>query len=363
MATVTLVVDDEEHVRRSIVRILARAGHDCVEAADANEARAAMTKQEFDLVLCDVNMPGEGGLDLVKSVLVERADTAVLMVTGVDDPAIADVALEAGVYGYLLKPFTKNELLINVANALRRSALESENRVDRRHLVEAVRDRTEDLWNTVRRLEQADSAVRGSIEEMLRRISLTAELRDLETAQHIERMSRYSHLLARKLGLGSEECEQILLASRLHDVGKIGVPDRILRKKGKFTPEEYDVMKEHAAAGFRLLGGTEAGLLQLAATIAHTHHERWDGDGYPQGLAGEAIPLEGRIAAVADCFDALMSKRSYKPALPFGEVIEIMGAGRGTQFDARLLDVFLDSLEEFLLISQEPLTSAITRPN
>jgi putative two-component system response regulator len=239
--------------------------------------------------------------------------------------------------------------------------LEQEDRANRRQLIEAVRDRTADLWNTVRRLERADDQVRSSIEEMLRRLSLAAELRDNETALHIERMSRYAELLATKLGLSEERSAEILLACRLHDVGKIGIPDRILRKKGPFTAAEFDVMKGHADIGYRLLAGSDAALLRLAGEIARTHHERWDGSGYPRGLTGEAIPLEGRIAAVADCFDALMSKRSYKPALPFEQVIRIMRDGRGTQFDPRLLDLFMGSLDEFLAVAQAQGAAATTK--
>jgi putative two-component system response regulator len=349
-----LIVEAEEATRRSMVRILERRGYECVEAVDGDEARAAIDLRVFDLILCDVNMPGHSGLDLVEGVLTDTPQTAVVIVTGIDDPEIADLALEAGVYGYILKPFTPNELLINIANALRRGRLEAESRADKEQLIEAVRDRTGDLWKAVRRLEHADDKARSSIEEMLRKISLAAEPRDMETALHIQTMSRYSETLARKLGLGSERSAQILLASRLHDVGKIGIPDRILRKKGSFTPREYEIMKQHSEIGHKLLGGTDAELLQLAAIVAWTHHERWDGSGYPEGLTGDAIPLEGRIVAVADCFDALMTKRSYRPKLPFDQVIAFMRESRCTRFDPVVLDAFLDSLDEILTIAQQP---------
>lgn len=349
----TLVVDDEEPARRSLCKVLERHGHSCTMAMDAHETRTALKEQTFELVLLDINMPGESGLNLVGEILAQYHETAVVMVTAVDEPSLANVAIESGAYGYIVKPFTRNEVLISVANALRRRRLEIENRIHKRELVETIWERTQELWNTIRRIETADVKLRSSFEEMVQRLSLAAEMRDEETAKHIERMSRYSSLLARRAGLDDERCGQILLASRLHDVGKIGVPDRVLRKRGKFTPQEREVMKQHAEVGYRLFEGAEAELLLLAGTIAWTHHERWDGTGYPRGLAGEAIPLEGRVAAVADVFDALMSKRAYKPAMPLGQVLEIMRAGRGRHFEPRLVDLFLEPLDEVLAISME----------
>lgn len=188
---------------------------------------------------------------------------------------------------------------------------------------------------------------------MVRRLSLAAELRDEETAKHIERMSRYSALLARRASLDEEKCAQILLTSRLHDVGKIGVPDRVLRKRGRFTPQDREIMERHAEVGYRLFEQAEAELLMLAGTIAWTHHERWDGSGYPRGLTREGIPLEGRIAAIADVFDALMSKRPYKQALPLGQVLGMMRENGGTHFDPHLTNLFLDPLDEVLGITQQ----------
>lgn len=350
--TRVLIVDDEEQIRRLLVRLLERQGHWCAAAGSAEDAAAVLAKYEFDLVLCDVKMPGASGLELATGILERHPDTAVIMVTGVDDPVSAGIAIDAGAYGYVVKPFTHNEVLISVANALRRRRLEIENRVHREQLIETIRARTAELWNTVQRLENADTGLRSAFEEMVRRLSLAAELRDEETARHIERMSRYSALLAERAGLDSERCDQILLTSRLHDVGKIGVPDRILRKKGKFTPEELETMRRHAEVGHELLAGTDAELLQLAGVIAWTHHERWDGSGYPRGLSGEAIPIEGRIAAVGDVFDALLSKRPYKPAMPIGQAVDVMREERGKTFDPELLDVFIGSLDKALVITE-----------
>lgn len=348
-----LIVEDEDATRRLLGRLLEGYGYTCTLAADAQEARRQLGKQEFALILCDVNMPGESGLDLVRQILKEYPQTAAVMVTGLDDPQLANMALESGAYGYILKPFETNEILINIANALRRRRLEIENQAHREHLEQMVRERTAELRQAITRLQGAEQSLRLSQEETVQRLAIAAEFRDNATAQHIRRMSHYSALLARRYGLPDERCELIRIASPMHDIGKIGTPDHILLKPGLFTPEEFDAITRHTEMGYRILEGSDSELLRLAATIALTHHEKFDGSGYPKGLVGEAIPLEGRIVAVADAFDALTTKRVYKPAFPPDQAMDIMRQQRGTHFDAALLDTFLASMDEVLLIKNQ----------
>lgn len=350
MTANVLVVDDEEPVRRLEARLLTDSGYTCTTAADVSQACTKMQQEAFDLILIDVNMPRSSGLDLVRHAANEYPETATVMVTGVDDCTVANAALEMGAYGYLIKPFEPNELLINVANALRRRDLEAENQAQREQLERMVEARTVELRDAVARLRDSEKDLRSSQEETVIRLARAAESRDSDTGQHIHRMSRYCALLARRIGLSAERCEQIRLASILHDVGKIGIPDRILLKPGRLTPDEFSVVKQHVEIGYQTLAGSNSELLQLAATIAQTHHEKYDGTGYCLGLAGEAIPLEGRIAAIADVFDALASHRVYKPALPVAEVLCILKQGRGKEFDPQLVELFLDSVDEVLLI-------------
>ncbi|MBI5537766.1 MAG: response regulator [Deltaproteobacteria bacterium] len=345
-----MIVDDEEPVRRMLARLLARENFDCEVAADAAEARALLGKAQFDLVLSDVNMPGESGLAFVKDLLTEYPETAVIMITGLDDPALGRVAIELGAYGYMLKPFHSDEILINIANALRRRALEIQSSTHRERLEHMVQERTTALRSAIDRLQKAEIEVRASREETIRRLSKAAEFRHNETALHIERMSRYCALLARQLGMPAEGVELMRTASAMHDVGKIGTPDSILLKPGKLTPEEFEIMKQHSEIGYRILTGSDSDLLNLAATIAWTHHEKYDGSGYPQGLRGEDIPMEGRVCAIADVFDALTSKRVYKGAMGVEESTAIMRDGRGKHFDPAMLDLFLDALPEVLHI-------------
>jgi putative two-component system response regulator len=347
-----LIVDDEEPIRRMLSRLLERHHYPCKLACDATDARRQLEGQDFALILCDVNMPGESGLDLVRHVLREHPQTAAVMITGLDDPQFANIALDQGAYGYIIKPFESNEVLINVANALRRRRLEIENQAHREHLEQTVLERTAALREAIMNLERAERDIRLSREETIQRLALAAEFRDDETARHVQRMSHYCALLAQRYGLDDERCELIRIASPMHDIGKIGTPDSILLKPGKFTPEEFQAISRHPEIGYRILSGSDADLLKLAAVIAWTHHEKYDGSGYPRKLVGEAIPLEGRIAAIADAFDALTSRRVYKPALQVEQAITIMRQGRGKHFDPGLLDTFLAGMDQVLVIKE-----------
>ncbi|HVM68488.1 MAG TPA: HD domain-containing phosphohydrolase [Gaiellaceae bacterium] len=345
-----LVLDDEAPIRTLLARILGLHGYECDTAASVGEARRLLETGEYALLLSDVRLPGESGFALASEVARDHPDTAVVMVTGVDDRDAAESALEHGAYGYVLKPFRANELVINVVNALRRRALELESRDRRERLEETVLQRTATLRETIARLERSEAEARRLREETVRRLAWAAEFRNHETGAHIVRMSLYCALLARLAGLDAERAELLRIASPMHDVGKIGIPDRILLKPGPLTSEERRVMEAHTEIGFRMLDGSHVELLDLAARLALTHHERIDGTGYPRGLAGEAIPLEGRIAAIADVFDALTSDRAYRHAFQPEEAREMMLDGRGAQFDADLLDRFFAAWDEVLAI-------------
>jgi len=345
-----LIVDDEDQIRTLLARLLGAQGYECLTAESAAAARRTLKEKHVALVLSDVNMPGESGIDFTREVLAQYPDTAVVMVTGMDDRRYADIAIELGAYGYVLKPFKPNELIINVGNALRRRALEIENRDHRERLAQTVLERTVALRETITRLETSDAELRRLREETIRRLSWAAEFRNQETGEHIVRMSLYCALLARLAGLDAERAEMIRIASPMHDVGKIGIPDRIMLKPGRLTEDERKVIETHTEIGHRILAGSGVELLDFAAELALTHHERIDGTGYPRGLAGDAIPIEGRIVAIADVFDALTSDRVYRPAHQPDEARALMLEGRGTQFDATLLDLFFDAFDDVLAI-------------
>jgi putative two-component system response regulator len=336
-----LIVDDEDQIRSLLTRLLGGHGYDCLTAESAAAARRLLRENEVALVLSDVSMPGESGIDFTREVLAEHRDTAVVMVTGMDDRSYADAAIELGAYGYVLKPFKPNELIINVGNALRRRGLEIENRNSRERLEQTVLERTSALRDTIAQLERSDAELRRLREETIRRLSWAAEFRNQETGEHIVRMSLYCALLARLAGLDADRAEAIRIASPMHDVGKIGIPDRILLKPGRLAEDERKVMEAHTEMGYRILAGSGVELLDLAAMMALTH---------PTGAAGSAIPIEGRICAIADVFDALTSDRVYRSAFRPDEARSLMSEGRGTQFDAELLDLFFAAFEDVLAI-------------
>ena len=311
-----LCVDDDAQVRTLITRVLQGAGHECIAAADADEARALLAGEAFAAVLCDINLPGSSGLDLLRELREHHPEVATVMVTGRDDPSLAGHALDLGAYGYLTKPFAPNELLIDLANALRRRRADAEHR------------------------REAESAVRQAQLETLRRLSRAVEFHDGETGAHIERVGEHAASIARALGPADARVELLRVAAPLHDIGKIGVPAALLKKAGPLNDVERIVVQRHTDIGRELLTGSGSELLELAATIAWTHHERWDGSGYPRGLAGDAIPVAGRIVAVADVFDAITSDRPYRAALSVDEAIAIIVAQRGAAFDPDVVDAF-----------------------
>jgi putative two-component system response regulator len=334
-----LVVDDDEQVRTLVEQLLESVGYRCSTVSSGAAALRMLDTTRFELLLCDLQMPGESGLEVIERVRSAHPDTAAIMVTGVDDEKLADDVLALGAYGYIVKPFSTTDLRTQVSNALRRRQLEIAQRHERERLEQTVDERTRDLRRAVEELKRSE-------EEMVRRLAAAVEARDHETSEHIARVGEYSGIVAERLGLPPERCELIRRASTLHDVGKIGVSDEILLKAGPLTPDERREMERHADIGREILGGSGLDLLELAATIAWTHHERCDGTGYPRALRGRDIPLEGRIVAVVDVYDAVTTDRPYRRALPHDEAVTLMRAGSGTQFDADVLKAFLTALDE-----------------
>ncbi len=333
-----LIVDDEPDLRSIYKRFLEIEGYPCRTAGDGEEAMDMLAVEDFSLVISDINMPGMSGIDLLRELGDKYSDVAVLMVSAIDDRKVAVDSLQLGAFSYMIKPVSRNELVINVVNGLRRRFLEIAHRRQSEKLEDLVQRRT-------RKLLEAKQELVVASEETVLRLAKAAEFRDDETAQHTLRMSHYCRIISYGCGFDANRCELIRLASQLHDVGKIGIPDAILLKPGKLTADEFTLMKEHARFGFRILSDSRARLLQVGAVIARAHHEKFDGSGYPDGLVGEDIAIEARIAAIADVFDALTSKRVYKNALPVTAAIDILREGRGHHFDPGLLDIFLADMD------------------
>ena len=325
-----LIVDDEPTITRLVSQQLTSKGYASEACPSAAQAIERIDAEEFALVISDINMPGISGIELLARVKKSHHHVAFIMLTGVDDHAIAIRSLELGAFGYIVKPFEANELYINVNNALRRRELELERDRYEERLERDVRERT--------------AEIRDTQEQIIMRLVAASGFRDEETGAHIRRIGEYAALLARAVGWDGRATEEIRLAAPMHDIGKLGVADTILKKPGKLSAEEFALMKEHTRIGARILEGSGIALLDLAGDIALRHHEKWDGSGYPDGLRGEAIPASARIVAVCDVYDALVSDRVYRRALAEDEALAIMREGRGAHFDPRLFDLFLERL-------------------
>ena len=359
-----LVVDDDEENRNLYADFLQMQGFECSKAGDAEQALSILGSLEIDVVLTDIVMPGLSGLELIKKIK-ERYDSDVIAFTGYIQDYDFLMATQNGANDFMFKPVNLKELLVRVQRVLRERTLLKERNAAYKNLNQQLLKYGEDLNRNFQQLKFAHKDLQEAYLETTRRLVIAAEYKDEGTAAHIIRMSRYCTLLAERLGLPQRDIENIPYASPMHDVGKIGIPDSILMKPGKLTDEEMAVMKRHATIGEKILSNSEADVIKMGAQIALTHHEKWNGEGYPLGLGGEKIPLCGRIAAVADVFDALGSQRPYKEALPMGKTLEIMKEGRGSHFDPNILDVLTSNLDDFLKIKADVDKAAETsdKPN
>jgi response regulator RpfG family c-di-GMP phosphodiesterase len=339
-----LVVEDDPSYGPLIARMLERGGDfSATLATTAEQAAAVVAEREFPLAVCDIHLPGVSGLELIELLRAETPEIAIVIASGVSDTGVAGAATELGAYGYLIKPLDPNQLLVTVDNALHRRRLELVARRHEQELEATVAARTAEL-------EEAIAELSRSRRETIARLMRALEMRDGDTGAHVDRIGALAESLSRWIGIDPERAQSIGLAARMHDIGKIGVPDRVLLKPGPLDPHERREIERHPLIGREILFGSDTELLQLATAIAATHHEWFDGSGYPFGVSGEEIPVEGRIAAIVDVFDALHSERCYRPALAPEEALAVMRAGRGTQFDPQLLDVFLGHYEEAIAI-------------
>jgi len=342
-----LVVDDEERNLRVMEAILAPLGHRTLLASNGDEAIAVAEKDAVDLVLLDVMMPGIDGFE-VATRLKQGEITGlipIVMVTALRDVEHRIKALEAGADDFLSKPVDATEVKARVQSLLKVKAYNDHMLNYQQELEEEVAERTKELALAFEKLKLASL-------DTINRLSAAAEYKDEDTGEHIIRMSHYSAVIARQMGLDDPTVELILNASPMHDIGKIGTPDRVLVKPGKLDADEWEIMKQHAAIGASILEGAESDVIQMGERIALSHHEKWDGSGYPQGLQGEAIPIEGRITAIDDVFDALTSRRPYKEPFSLEKSIGIIEEGRGTHFDPEVMDAFFAVMDEILEIKR-----------
>jgi putative nucleotidyltransferase with HDIG domain len=328
-----LIVDDEEAIREIVSSMLTAAHYKCSQASSGLQALALLESgEEFELMLSDLMMADLDGIGLLERTKERFPDLPVVMVTAVHDISVALAAIRNGAYDYLLKPFEREQLLATVRRALENRRLKLENRAYQTNLEALVTARTEQLRKAIGTLERSYDITLEALGDAL-------DLKDAETEGHSKRVTAFTIAIARAIGLSSDQIRVIARGAFLHDIGKMAIPDAILRKPGALTPDEVVIMREHCYRGYQML--RKIPFLAEAAEIVYSHQERFDGTGYPRGLKGEGIPLGSRLFSVADTLDAITSNRPYRPAQTLDAAIEEIQKWSGRQFDPEVVKVFV----------------------
>lgn len=335
-----LIIDDQSITRMILQELVGSIDKDITSTcfADPTQALEWAKSHEIDLVITDYKMPQMDGIEFIKWIrrIPRCNDVPVMIVTCVEDQSIRYLALESGANDFITKPIDHTECRARCHNMLTMSL--------QRKL---IKDRALLLEREIRKTTQE---LHDREQETLMRLAKAGEYRDEDTGNHILRISRYSKLIAHRLGLSHERCDLIAQSAPMHDIGKIGIPDAILLKPGRLTPEEYKIMQRHTLVGYEILKDSLSKYIQIGAVIALNHHEKFSGEGYPHGLKGDSIPLEARIVAIADVFDALVTDRPYKKSWPMEKAIEYISEERGKHFDPDCAEAFLSELQEVELI-------------
>jgi putative two-component system response regulator len=332
-----LLVDDQLVNIKLLEKLLRQAGFSSIfSTTQPTEVKSLYFDNGIDLILLDIRMPDMDGFEVMAQLQaeIENDYLPILVVTAELTSQTRERALSSGARDFITKPFDQAEVIQRIVNMIEVRLLHKQILLQNETLEEQVRQRTQEL---------EDSRL-----EIIKRLGRAAEYKDNETGNHILRMSHFAQMLAKAVGLSQEQTDNILLAAPMHDIGKIGIPDSILLKPGKLEPDEWAIMQTHVTIGADLLAGTDIPLLEMARNIALSHHEKWDGSGYPRGLSGKAIPIEGRICAICDVFDALTSERPYKQAWPVEEAVAFLRQQKGQHFDPQLVDLFETILDEVL---------------
>jgi len=343
-----LTVDDQPKNIELLEAYLAPEGYDIITAANGEEALVKLSIDDIDIILLDVMMPVMDGFEVTRRIRDDEKNRLlpIILVTALRETEDRIKGIDAGCDDFISKPIDRMELLARVRSLLKIKAYNDLMNNYRKELETEVASRTEELKQALDRLQESSL-------ETIYRLSMASEYKDEDTGAHIKRMSLYSAAVARKMNLDEDTVRLILYSSPMHDLGKIGIPDLILLKPAKLDPMEWKIMMQHTNIGAEILKGSEAEFIRLGEKIAQSHHEKWDGSGYPNGLKGTEIPVASRITAIADVFDALTSRRPYKEPFSVEKSISIIMEGRGSHFDPDVLDAFIAIKDEILSIKTE----------
>ncbi len=340
-----LIVDDQPQNIELLEAYLFPDSYKIVTASNGKEALEILASDKIDLVLLDVMMPNMDGFEVTRRIRIidELQQLPIILVTALRETEDRIRGIEAGCDDFISKPVEKNELVSRVRSLLKVKAYNDLKSNYQKELEIEVTKRTEELRNALDKLEKASL-------DTIFRLSVAAEYKDEETGLHVKRMSLYAEAIARQMGFDEHNARTIRYAAVMHDIGKIGIPDKILLKSGKLDVEEWKIMKNHSIIGAKILKDSDAEFIKVGESIALNHHEKWDGSGYPNALKGIEIPIEARIATITDVFDALLSKRPYKESFSIEKAEEIIKEGSGTHFDPKVVDAFFAIKDEIFSI-------------
>ena len=345
-----LYVEDNEDAREQTLKLLKNFFDDIEVAVDGQEGldKFREDKDAFRIIFTDISMPNMNGIEMLENIRKQDEKIPVIILSAHNEVDFFLDTIRLGVDGYILKPIDMQQFINTLTKTLEQIKLEQDNIKYKNQLENINSDLESQVIERISEIYTLNQEIEDTQKEVIFTMGAIGERRSKETGNHVKRVAEYSKIFALKYGLGEKHAELLKQASPMHDIGKVAIPDAILNKPARFTPEEFEEMKKHSLLGYEMLKGSQRPLVKLATVIAYEHHEKWDGSGYPRGLKGENIDINGRITAIADVFDALGSSRVYKSAWDDKKIFDLFKEEKGKHFEPKLVDIFFDNIDEFL---------------